>query len=71
MRLMKIITYIGCGIGALIVFAGLAFARGASQAAAANVTAIAFAVIPYCIMSTMQRAALLDQASASRTDPSI
>ena len=48
-KALWIITIIGCVLGALTAFAGIAGANGAPQEAAAAAMGLAFAVIPYCL----------------------
>jgi hypothetical protein len=58
MKVLEILTYIGCAIGTLFLL--MAFgANGAPQEASAAAMAVAFCVIPYCLTATVQRAALL------------
>jgi hypothetical protein len=57
-KVFEIFTYVGCAIGALLLLSTFA-ANGAPQEAAGAAMAVAFCVIPYCITSTLQRAALL------------
>jgi hypothetical protein len=60
MKIFEILTYVGCGIGMLLLMSTFA-ANGAPQEAAGAAMAVAFCVIPYCITATMQRSALLLQ----------
>ena len=60
MKILEIVTYVGCAIGTLFLL--MAFgASGAPQEASAAAMAVAFCVIPYCITATVQRAALLQR----------
>lgn len=58
MKFFEILTYIGSAIGMLFLMLTFS-ANGAPQEAAGAAIAVAFAVIPYCITATLQRAALL------------
>ena len=60
MKVLEILTYIGCAIGTLFLL--LAFGEnGAPQEASAAAMAVAFCVIPYCVTATLQRSALLQR----------
>lgn len=59
MRVMKIITYVAAAIAALVLFATESAANGAPQEAAGAALSLAIIVIPYAVMATMQRAALI------------
>lgn len=58
MKIFEILTYVGCGIGALLLLATFG-ANGAPQEAAGAAMAVGFCVVPYCVTATLQRAALL------------
>jgi uncharacterized membrane protein YdfJ with MMPL/SSD domain len=59
MLIMQKITLICAGLAALMFFSTLMLANGAPQEAAGMAMAIALTLIPYCVTSTLQRAAIL------------
>lgn len=61
MKFFEIMAFIGAGIGALFLLGALFGANGAPQEAAGAALAVAFCVIPYTIVSTLQRAAIIKQ----------
>ncbi len=59
MHTLAILTFIGAGIGTLFLLVALFGSSGAPQQAAGAAMAVAFVVIPYCVLSAVQRNALV------------
>ncbi len=59
MQILTVLTFIGAGIGTLFLLLALFGSSGAPQQATGAAMAVAFVVIPYCVLSAVQRNALL------------
>jgi hypothetical protein len=53
-RIMWVVTFFSCLLGALVLVVGVLGADGAPQEAAAAAVAVALAVIPYCFTKSIE-----------------
>ena len=65
MRVFEILTFVGAAVGALFLLMTFG-ANGAPQEAAGAALAVAFVVIPYCVLSALQRRELIARYRSSK-----
>ena len=59
MYVLAILTFIGAGLATITLALTLLTSESAPQQAAGAALAVAFVIIPYCVLSAVQRNALL------------
>lgn len=59
---LELLAILGVIVGGIVLLLTLAYASGAPQQAAGAAIAVAFAVIPYCLASLVQRYHLIRQS---------
>lgn len=62
-KLFEVLTWLGAIFAALLSFGTLSSGAGAPQQAAMITFALAMVIIPYCLLSSLQRAAMLKRLS--------